>query len=214
MTGRLHEERLREVEDAVPEAACPRVLDLGCGDGDLLVRLARRAGIAQLVGLDISADALARVRRRLRASAPHAARIDLRLASMLDPPSDLADADCAVLVETVEHLRPAEISRLEQALFRRMRPRRVVVTTPNAEFNPLLGVPSHRFRHPGHRFEWSRAQFRRWCLRVAGAGGYDVRLADIAGCHPDLGGASQMAVFDLPGPDRPPARRSASRARG
>jgi len=213
MTGRLHEERLRAVEGAVASGPCARVLDLGCGDGDLMVRLARREGIAQLVGLDISARAVAGLRARLRASAPDRARIDLRVASMLDPPSDLAGADCAVLVETIEHLHPAEISRLERALFRGMRPRRVVITTPNAEFNPLLGVPARRFRHPGHRFEWSRAQFRRWCARTGGAYGYGLHLYDIAGCHPDLGGASQMAVFELDDPGAPDVPQGRGRPR-
>lgn len=76
-----------------------------------------------------------------------------------------------------------------------MRPDMVVITTPNADINPLLGVPPHRMRHPDHRFEWGRARFRGWCDRAARAAGYAVTLHDIAGHHPDLGGASQMAVF-------------------
>ena len=74
-----------------------------------------------------------------------------------------------------------------------------VITTPNADFNPLLGVPTHRMRHPGHCFEWGRAKFRAWCGRVADEAGYVVKLADVAGHHPDLGGASQMAVFRMAG---------------
>jgi len=44
-------------------------------------------------------------------------------------------------------------------------------------------------------FEWTRAQFRTWAQGVADRQGYAVRTSDIAGAHPDLGGASQMAVF-------------------
>lgn len=103
--------------------------------------------------------------------------------------------DCAILIETIEHLDPGHLSKLEQALFRRMRPRMAVITTPNADFNPLLGVPPHRMRHPGHRFEWGRRKLRAWCDRAADAAGYVVEVQDIAGNHPALGGASQMAVF-------------------
>lgn len=60
----------------------------------------------------------------------------------------------------------------------------VVIATPNAEFNPLLGVPPYRMRHPDHRFEWDRSRFRRWCERVTGVAGYTVRIVDIAGRHP------------------------------
>lgn len=190
-----HEERLRAVLDVVRDCGAARVADLGCGNGDLFLRLAADPAITELVGLDISADSLDRLRARLARSAVKAARIDLRHASMTDPAPDLAGVDCAVLVETIEHIDPDRLSRLEAALFGTMRPGTVVITTPNAEFNPLLGVPAHRFRHPDHRFEWDRARFRRWAGRVAGAAGYRVRFADIAGQHPDLGGASQMAVF-------------------
>jgi len=196
MTTWLHEERLRAVLDQVRAVAPRRIVDMGCGGGDLFLRLAALPGVEQLVGLDISAEALARLRTRL-AQAPVAATVGvvLRQASMTDPAPDLAGFDCALLVETIEHLGPADLARLEPALFGQMRPLRAIVTTPNAEFNDLLGVPRNRFRHPGHRFEWTRAQFRGWADRLAGAGGYDVACHDIGGKHPDLGGASQMAVF-------------------
>lgn len=197
MTNWLHEERLSVVHDVVRQTGPGRVLDLGCGDGDLFVRLAAEPGIDELVGLDLCPASLARLRQRLAATEIRVPRIDLRAASMTDPAPDLSGFDCAVLVETIEHIDPAHLSRLERSLFRAMRPATVVVTTPNAEFNRLLGVPPHRMRHPDHRFEWSRAQFRRWCERSARDAGYTVRVEDIAGCHADFGGASQMAVFGL-----------------
>ncbi|TCM87113.1 methyltransferase domain-containing protein [Rhodovulum steppense] len=195
MTTWLHEERLCAVQAMVRDSGARRVLDLGCGEGDLFLRLATEPHVAELVGLDICAASLDRLRRRLAACEMRGPRIDLRHASMTEPSADLAGFDCALLVETIEHVDPGHLSRLEHALFRRMQPATVVITTPNAEFNPLLGVPTHRFRHPGHRFEWDRARFRAWCARAAATAGYSVAVQDIGGCHPDLGGASQMAVF-------------------
>lgn len=196
MTSWLHEERLGAVHDVVRARAPARVLDLGCGDGDLLVRLAAEPGVTEIVGIDLCAASLERLRQRLATLDVRAPRIDLRVASMTDAAPGLTGFDCAVLVETIEHLEPAHLSRLERALFHGMRPATVVITTPNAEFNPLLGVPPHRFRHPDHRFEWDRARFRKWCERAAGVAGYRVTLQDIAGCHPEFGGASQMAVLE------------------
>jgi 2-polyprenyl-3-methyl-5-hydroxy-6-metoxy-1,4-benzoquinol methylase len=195
VTSWLHGERLAAVEAAIRAAGAQSVLDLGCGDGDLLLRLAAEPGIARLVGIDISADALARLRARLARTVVRAGGVELRPGSATEPEADLAGFDCAALVEVLEHLDPALLSRLERAVFGRLRPGTVVVTTPNAEFNPLLGVPGHRMRHPGHRFEWTRRRFRDWADRVAGRWGYAVTVSDIAGHHPDLGGASQMAVF-------------------
>lgn len=176
------------------------MLDLGCGDGDLFVRLAQDERLKELVGLDICRASLDRLRVRLKACGPIVPRIDLREGSMTEPAPDLAGFDCAILIETIEHIDPDRLSRLERALFHSLRPRTIVITTPNCEFNRLLGVPPHRMRHPDHRFEWDRTQFRRWCARVAETAGYSADHRDIAGLHPDLGGASQMGFFQRIGP--------------
>lgn len=195
MTTWLHEERLGAVLDAVHSARAARVLDLGCGDGDMFVRLATDARIKQLVGLDICPASLEKLRHRLTQCTVIAPVVELREASMTTPSPDLKGFDCAILVETIEHIPPDRLSQLENALFRTLRPETVVITTPNSEFNVLLGVPHHRFRHPDHQFEWDRAKFRHWTGRVAAAARYSVRVSDIGGFHPDFGGASQMAVF-------------------
>jgi small RNA 2'-O-methyltransferase len=195
MTTWLHEERLAAVLAEVRASGARRVVDLGCGDGDLFLRLAREPGIEALVGVDLSVEALDRLRGRLARSPGQGAQVEIRHGSMTDPAPDLAGFDCAVLVETIEHIPPDHLSRLERAVWQVMRPGVVVLTTPNAEFNPLLGVPPTRFRHPDHRFEWTREKFRAWCRRVAEGAGYSLRFADVGGLHPTLGGASQMAVF-------------------
>lgn len=202
MTTWLHQERLRAVEAVVTASGARHVADLGCGGGDMFLRLARLPGITRLTGLDVSADALERLRARLARLDPPLPEVTLAAGSVLDPltglvgPAGLAAVDCALMIEVIEHLDPAQLSRLEGALFARLRPRVAIITTPNAEFNPLLGVPAHRMRHPGHRFEWDRARFRAWGRRVAAGAGYGLRFDDIGGRHPELGGASQMAVFE------------------
>jgi small RNA 2'-O-methyltransferase len=198
MTTWLHEERLRAVQKAVCAAEPTSVLDLGCGEGDMFLRLALDATLGRLVGLDICQTSLARLRVKLRAVVPRVPDLQVLEASMLAPPAHLVGFDCALLIETIEHLPPSHLSQLENALFRTLRPATIIVTTPNAEFNPLLGVPPTRFRHPGHHFEWTRAKFRHWANRAAAQAGYLVRFDDIGGLHPDFGGASQMAVFDMP----------------
>lgn len=201
MTSGLHDERLEAALAAVRGSGAASVLDLGCGDGDLVMRLAADPAIGRILGLDIDRAALDRLRGRLGTlEAGARARVAVAYGSMLDAGAAPEGFDCATLIETIEHLAPADLPRLEHAVFARMRPRCVVVTTPNAEFNRLLGVPPHRFRHPGHRFEWDRARFANWTGGIALRHGYAVRTRDIAGCHPDLGGASQMAIFTAAAP--------------
>ena len=189
-----HQERLGAVLGVVQDLGARRVLDLGCGSGDLMLPLLELAQIPAIVGIDLSEPSLARCRARLAAH-PRGARALVRQGSMTGAHPDLAGYDCACLVETIEHLPLSALPALEQAVFGVMRPKAVLISTPNAEFNDLLGVPRTRLRRPDHHFEWTRAQFRGWAEAVAERAGYTVTCRDIAGAHPDLGGASQMAVF-------------------
>ena len=200
MTTALHEERLAAVLAAVAETGARTVLDLGCGAGDLVLRLAEQPEILRITGIEIDAARLRLAQERLK-DLPRTARMRVQLAcaSLTQAHPVLGGYDCACLVEVIEHLPPADINRLERAVFAMMRPAHVIVTTPNAEYNPVLGVPAHRMRHPGHRFEWDRPRFARWAGGVAARTGYAVACRDICGAHPGLGGASQMALFSRSG---------------
>jgi SAM-dependent methyltransferase len=196
MTTDLHEDRLNAVIRAINETGARTILDLGCGTGDLILRLAMLPGITRITGIDTDLDALRRLQARLsELPKDPRARVQIAQASMTRGHRNLRGHDCACLVETIEHLPPGDLNRLERALFADMRPRHIIVTTPNADYNPVLGVPAHRFRHPDHHFEWSRDRFGQWAGGVAARGGYTVTRRDVAGAHPVLGGASQMALF-------------------
>lgn len=196
MTTWLHDERLDAVVAAVRESGAESVLDLGCGDGACLLRLAAVPAIRRIVGLDLSAEALRALRQRLQGlPAAQRDKVELRQRSFLAPGDGLDGFEMAILVESIEHVDPDRLAEVEIAVFRKLAPAAAIVTTPNADFNPLLSVPEHRFRHPDHRFEWGRAKFRAWAEGVAARSGYTVSHRDLGGAHPQLGGASQMALF-------------------
>ena len=99
------------------------------------------------------------------------------------------------LLETIEHIPPDRLSKVERAIFNSFKPNLVLITTPNQECNELLGVPSHRLRHPEHEFEWTRAKFESWASGVGDRNGYHVTFQGIGWSHPSFGAASQMASF-------------------
>ncbi len=198
MTTALHEARFAAVLEIVLASGARTVLDLGCGDGGLLLRLAEAPAIERLVGIDKSPDALAALRQKLDVMLPAVtAKVTLREGSYARPDPALRGFDAAIMIETIEHIEPGHLSAVEHAVFQRLAPRLVVVTTPNADFNPLLGVPEHRMRHPDHRFEWGRERFAGWAEKVARRHGYRATLHALGGSHPTLGGPSQMAIFRL-----------------
>jgi 3' terminal RNA ribose 2'-O-methyltransferase Hen1 len=194
---RLHERRLDRVAEVIGETGAKRVLDLGCGDGKLLTRLLRLCGIEQIVGVEVSSAELARAERRF-ADLPEAARrrLTLQQGSLLYRDTRLRGFDAAALVEVIEHVEPDRLHHVERALFGDARPGLVVVTTPNREFNTLFpSLPTGRFRHPDHRFEWKRAEFQVWAGRIGETYGYTVRHEGLGEEDPELGAPSQMAVF-------------------
>jgi hypothetical protein len=101
-----------------------------------------------------------------------------------------------VLMEVVEHVDPARLPALEDTVFGHARAGTVVLTTPNAEHNvryPALSAGA--FRHPDHRFEWTRSELRAWADAVATRHGYDVRYDAVGSDDPELGPPTQLAVF-------------------
>jgi len=70
------------------------------------------------------------------------------------------------------------------------------VTTPNAEYNALFpNLAAGAFRHPDHRFEWTRAQFEGWATGVAEAHGYSLAFSGVGVVDEIFGAPTQMAVF-------------------
>jgi small RNA 2'-O-methyltransferase len=192
----LHEERLDAVARVLLREGVSTVLDLGCGAGSLLRRLAREAAYSRLTGVDLSIAALRTAERVLAPfRAAEAPRIDLLHGSILEHSAEWPAADAAVLVETIEHLPPDELSRLEGAVLAGLRPRLVVITTPNRECNPLLGIPDGRLRHPDHRFEWGRTKFEAWAAGLGSRHGYAAAFEGIGPGDAWHGRATQMAVL-------------------
>ena len=64
----------------------------------------------------------------------------------------------------IEHLYEDTIIKLVYNIFSFIRPKVVIFTTPNAEFNVLFKTMKfdNNMRHHDHKFEWTRQQFQDW----------------------------------------------------
>ncbi|MFD5417775.1 3' terminal RNA ribose 2'-O-methyltransferase Hen1 [Streptomyces sp. NPDC127069] len=184
---------------ALREAGAARVLDLGCGEGQLVQALLKDTAFTEIVGVDVSMRALTTASRRLRLERMgerQSSRVRLLQGSLAYTDKRLAGYDAAVLSEVIEHLDLPRLPALEYAVFGSARPRTVLVTTPNVEYNVRWeSLPAGRVRHRDHRFEWTREEFRTWAERVAARHGYTVAHRPVGDEDPEVGPPTQMAVF-------------------
>jgi 3' terminal RNA ribose 2'-O-methyltransferase Hen1 len=199
----LHDLRLDTVHATLKMllAASPsrRVLDLGCGEGRLLGRLLKDPFFAQITGMDVSVRALEIAARRLRLetlSETQRARIGLLHGSLIYRDARLEGYDAAAVVEVIEHLDAGRLAAFERVLWEFARPRFVVLTTPNREYNGQWpSLPPGKLRHKDHRFEWTRAEFATWAQSVTERFGYSVELLPLGAEIEGIGAPSQMAIF-------------------
>ncbi len=194
---RLHDQRLEAVAAALKQHGGQRVLDLGCGEGQLLRLLRAERQWTEILGMDVSPAALSVAERRLHLDREPDARLRVIQGSLLYRDDRLVGFDAAALVEVIEHIEPGRLEFLMRAVFGHARPRRAVVTTPNADYNSHWpNLPAGKMRHRDHRFEWTRAEFAFWAETISAQFGYGAVLSGIGEPDGDKGHPSQMAVFD------------------
>ncbi|WP_433593284.1 3' terminal RNA ribose 2'-O-methyltransferase Hen1 [Nocardia sp. CA-145437] len=189
--------RRAAVRRALLAEGASRVLDLGCGQGALLLELAADRALTEIVGIDVSMRELTIAARRVRRLPEwQARRITVRQGALTYTDASLRGFDAAVLMEVIEHVDATRLKALEQAVFGAAAPGAVVVTTPNSEFNVRYdGLAAGAFRHSDHRFEWTRAEFADWAHRVGATHGYAVRFEPVGPEDAEVGASTQMAVF-------------------
>jgi 3' terminal RNA ribose 2'-O-methyltransferase Hen1 len=191
--------RAEAVLAALSSVGAHRVADLGCGEGALLSRLIADPTFTEIVGTDVSSRSLAAAEERLHLrelSDAQRQRVRLLQSSVTYQDDRIRGLDAVVLMEVIEHIDAERLPSVESSVFGHAAPGAVIVTTPNSDYNARYpGLAVGRFRHPDHRFEWSREQFSRWAEGVGERNGYSVEFRAIGEEDPLLGSPTQLALF-------------------
>ena len=195
----LNTRRLSSVVDAVKKAHATSVIDLGCGEGKLLSLLIKERSLTKIAGMDVSWQSLERASKRLRLDRmPDAMRdrISLFQSSLTYKDERFSGYDVACVIEVIEHLDINRLNAFEQILFGVTKPRTVIITTPNIDYNENYEfLKEGNLRHSDHRFEWSREEFEKWTEKISIQYGYTVEMEQIGDEDEENGTPTQMGVF-------------------
>lgn len=199
----LNAQRLGSVIAALKSSGVTRVIDIGCGEGHLLNLLIKERQFVKIAGVDVSHVALKRAGENLkleRAGDSQRERIQLIQGSLTYKDARFSGYDAACVIEVIEHLDIPRLTAFERVLFEFAKPPVVVLTTPNREYNANYeNLKAGNLRHGDHRFEWTRAEFRAWAVRIAETFGYTVQFTEIGEADEARGAPTQMGVFTVCG---------------
>ena len=194
---RLNQQRHNAVLKELELSGAQHILDLGCGEGSFSQVLLEHPQYTKILGLEVSHHSLRRANQRLERIPPtQRQRLELVQGSLLYRDTRLDGYDAAVMLEVIEHLNPNRLQTFERVVFEYAKPNTVIITTPNSEFNIRWeSLPAGQYRHPDHRFEWSRSEFQTWSQSVAEKFNYTVKYETIGPVDPEVGPPTQMAIF-------------------
>ena len=197
----LNQQRLELVAETIKNHRVKRVIDLGCGEGKLLKYLLKNKFIDLVTGVDVSYRTLEIAKKRLKLdSLPfhQQDKIELIQGSLIYRDKRFNDYDAATVIEVIEHLDLNRLAALERVVFEFAKPKLIIVTTPNIEYNVrFTSLSNDKLRHRDRRFEWTRKEFQDWADNVAYRFGYQVKFNGIGDEDEEVGTPTQMATFTL-----------------
>jgi 3' terminal RNA ribose 2'-O-methyltransferase Hen1 len=195
----LNEQRMKSVLAVLQKHEVRSVVDLGCGEGRYLKELFEQKQFDLVAGMDVSPAVLEKAHDRLRLERlPERLRerVSLFQGSLMYRDERLRGFDAAICIEVIEHMELSRLPSFEHTVFHFAAPELVVISTPNFEYNRKFeNLPSGKFRHGDHRFEWTREQFEFWAKGVAERCNYQVYFEPIGPVDTECGAPTQMAVF-------------------
>jgi hypothetical protein len=176
------------------------IVDCGCGNGDYAIPFGKlmaaansdaatdvvraKCGVVRYHAIDVDPGALDSLRERISKTFVDGELIGpspIQIYESMDAyyrESKNSNADVDVIVtEMIEHLQPSEAEAFLVLALKRLPFRRMIVTTPDADFNKYLDMAT-TLRHADHKCEMTKVEFQTFVRRCVARAS-----PDIVGCH-------------------------------
>ena len=133
------------------------ILDVGCGGGAYF-HLAEK--VEKYIGIDIDPEVLAYAKER----SERMELTNIQLFASLEE-AVLPESPDILLMEVIEHMSKDEAKQLLQQLLQ-LPFHRLILSTPNKDFNPFYGMSEEQKRHEDHQFELTATEFKQWLTEI------------------------------------------------
>ncbi|XP_034650899.1 small RNA 2'-O-methyltransferase [Drosophila subobscura] len=154
-----------------------KAVEFGCAEIRFFPLLRRIETIEEIVLVDIDEVVLRKYMNRIDPLVSDHIRqrqcplkVQVVQGNVADSSDELRDTDAVIALELIEHVYDDVLAKIPVNVFGFMQPKIAIFSTPNSDynviftrFNPLL---PNGFRHEDHKFEWTREQFKTWCMGI------------------------------------------------
>lgn len=123
------------------------VLDFGCGEGEFF---SLSKNVEKYYAYDISEEALAIAKRRIK-------KFEYNV-EIVDKNFSIESDYVAVLSEVIEHNEVEEAKAILQKFMSDAKCKKIIVTTPNKDFNKYYLLDDNEKRHDDHKFEFTKLE--------------------------------------------------------
>ncbi|KAG4108172.1 hypothetical protein H8356DRAFT_1621207 [Neocallimastix lanati (nom. inval.)] len=190
-----------------------KVIDYGCNVGNLLEVLKNNSDYEEIIAVDNDENVLKEAYEKSKVTKyfmvylkTKPLNIKLLKGNIKYADVRLLNSDALICSEVIEHLDNETLEIFPKIVFNIYKPKVVIITTPNCEFNYYFkelnyGTPQQKFRHEEHLFEWTRKEFNLWVKNIAEKYNYKFEITGIGSAPKEIvdgdrGYCTQIAIFE------------------
>ncbi|XP_050074408.1 uncharacterized protein LOC126562039 [Anopheles maculipalpis] len=184
-----------------------KIVEFGCAEMKFFRLLRSLPAVEKILEVDIDDKILQQCRNLVRpllndhlSPSVKPLTVEVWRGNIAEPHECLEGTDVVIGIEIIEHLHQPILDKVPDNVFGFIKPKVAFFSTPNADYNVLFdGLLENGFRHPDHKFEWTRRQFEEWAESICQR--YPDYCAKYFGIGPapvgseSVGCVSQLAVF-------------------